>query len=487
MRKRVSYEGALHELEHIGPRLIEAMDREIAVAVANAMEEKRMMKKEEGEEEEEEEEERVGSVKSTPPKSPPRLPLRFGRTEEGVVLSPPLPPTPPSASIVAAAARMRRDDDKYDSEDLKRLVSLLYFARLFDVKDASSVEIEHARVIQRDACIAKHQSSYTGVGSRPLTGEDLDAVVIAGRAVLCQRRDVMHHGECIAINTKAAKLFLRKKNRKGAILSGSDLVLVTQQYQQQGDSSVEKISTSSRDESGFFERMLNMGSSGGAMVATNAIVPSVGEQQHRQHQSAKLSRLEMDAIERARDVMDIIMAMAPAELSESSEMTSSEEEEDGEEEGGVRREEFGLLGVPARELQDAEQSFSRVSIHHNNNNNNHRRREYVGGGARREKRRNVARDASQKFPKRKSSETTAKTLEESGPISEDRSTSSQQPQSPSTPLQQTDDITQTTSTAKQFKRKPSGSRGGRRERERREQAQARLHAREEAHARTEIE
>lgn len=383
---------------------------------------------------------------------------------------------------------MRRDDDKYDSEDLKRLVSLLYFARLFDVKDASSVEIEHARVIQRDACIAKHQSSYTGVGSRPLTGEDLDAVVIAGRAVLCQRRDVMHHGVCIAINTKAAKLFLRKKNRKGAIPSGSDLALVTQQHQQQGDSSVTKISTSSRDESGFFERMLNMGSSGGAMVATNAIVPSGGEQQHRQHQSAKLSREEMDAIERARDVMDIIMAMAPAELSESSEMTSSEEEEDGEEEGGVRREEVGLLGVSARELQDAEQSFSRVSIHHNiNNNNNHRRREYVGGGARREKRRNVARDASRKFPKRKSSETTATTLEESGPISEDRSTSSQQPQSPSTPLQQTDDITQTTSTAKQFKRKPGGSRGGRRERERREQAQARLHAREEAHARTEIE
>ena len=36
------YEGALQELEHIGPRLLDAMEREIAVAVANAMEEKRM-------------------------------------------------------------------------------------------------------------------------------------------------------------------------------------------------------------------------------------------------------------------------------------------------------------------------------------------------------------------------------------------------------------------------------------------------------------
>ena len=215
VRKRVMYEGALQELEHIGPRLLDAMEREIAVAVANAMEEKRMKDNDDdgggggvvggggGEE-------KTGRspvmVSSASPKSPPRLPLKFGRTEEGVMLSPPLPPTPPSASIVAAAARMKRDGKKYDSEDLKRLVSLLYFARLFDVKDASSVEIEHARVIQRDACIAKHMSSYTGApGSRPLTGEDLDAVVIAGRAVVCQRRDVMQHGACIAMNTKAAK------------------------------------------------------------------------------------------------------------------------------------------------------------------------------------------------------------------------------------------------------------------------------------------
>ena len=42
VRKRVMYEGALQELEHIGPRLLDAMEREIAVAVANAMEEKRM-------------------------------------------------------------------------------------------------------------------------------------------------------------------------------------------------------------------------------------------------------------------------------------------------------------------------------------------------------------------------------------------------------------------------------------------------------------
>ena len=286
---------------------------------------------------------------SASPKSPPRLPLKFGRTEEGVMLSPPLPPTPPSASIVAAAARMKRDGKKYDSEDLKRLVSLLYFARLFDVKDASSVEIEHARAIQRDACIAKHMSSYTGApGSRPLTGEDLDAVVIAGRAVVCQRRDVMQHGACIAMNTKAAKLFLRKKERKAT--SGADLVLVKQQ---QGDgSSVERMSTSSRDEGNFFERMLNMGSSSGAVVATNAVVSSGGEHHHHHHnqqQSAKVTREEMDAIERARDVMDIIMAMAPTELSESSETSSKEDEDeeegDEEKEEGMK-EEVGLLGFP---------------------------------------------------------------------------------------------------------------------------------------------
>ena len=81
---------------------------------------------------------------------------------------------------MVATMRKRKDNNKiYDSEDLKRLVSLLYFARLFDVKDAASAEIEHARVIQRDACIAKHQS-YTGIRLKPLTGEDLDAVVIAG-------------------------------------------------------------------------------------------------------------------------------------------------------------------------------------------------------------------------------------------------------------------------------------------------------------------
>ena len=95
------------------------------------------------------------------PKSP-RLPFKFGRTEEGVMVSPPLPPTPPNASTaMVATMRKRKDNNKiYDSEDLKSLVSLLYFARLFDVKDAASAEIEHARVIQRDACIAKHES-YT--------------------------------------------------------------------------------------------------------------------------------------------------------------------------------------------------------------------------------------------------------------------------------------------------------------------------------------
>ena len=164
---------------------------------------------------------------------------------------------------------MKRDGKKYDSEDLKRLVSLLYFARLFDVKDASSVEIEHARVIQRDACIAKHVVVHGRPWIATVTGED-SVIVIAGRAVVCQRRDVMQHGACIAMNTKAAKLFLRKKERKAT--SGADLVLVKQQ---QGDgSSVERMSTSSRDEGNFFERMLNMGSSSGAVVATNAVVSS---------------------------------------------------------------------------------------------------------------------------------------------------------------------------------------------------------------------
>ncbi|CAL6391736.1 unnamed protein product [Bathycoccus prasinos] len=500
VRKRVMYEGALQELEHIGPRLLDAMEREIAVSVANAMEEKRMKDNDDGggggvvvgggggEE-------KTGRspvmASSASPKSPPRLPLKFGRTEEGVMLSPPLPPTPPSASIVAAAARMKRDGKKYDSEDLKRLVSLLYFARLFDVKDASSVEIEHARVIQRDACIAKHMSSYTGApGSRPLTGEDLDAVVIAGRAVVCQRRDVMQHGACIAMNTKAAKLFLRKKERKAT--SGADLVLVKQQ---QGDgSSVERMSTSSRDEGNFFERMLNMGSSSGAVVATNAVVSSGGEHHHHHHnqqQSAKVTREEMDAIERARDVMDIIMAMAPTELSESSETSSKEDEDeeegDEEKEEGMK-EEVGLLGVSSRELREAEQSFSKVSIQHNTNHNNaNRRREDIEGG-RRDKRRNATRDASRKFPKRKSENMSshATAFEEGAGASEDRSMSSQ-PQSPSTPLQQIDDKTKTTSSPKRFKRKGGGIRGGRRERERKELAQARLREREEAQARAEID
>ena len=500
VRKRVMYEGALQELEHIGPRLLDAMEREIAVAVANAMEEKRMKDNDDGggggvgvgggggEE-------KTGRspvmASSASPKSPPRLPLKFGRTEEGVMLSPPLPPTPPSASIVAAAARMKRDGKKYDSEDLKRLVSLLYFARLFDVKDASSVEIEHARVIQRDACIAKHMSSYTGApGSRPLTGEDLDAVVIAGRAVVCQRRDVMQHGACIAMNTKAAKLFLRKKERKAT--SGADLVLVKQQ---QGDgSSVERMSTSSRDEGNFFERMLNMGSSSGAVVATNAVVSSGGEHHHHHHnqqQSAKVTREEMDAIERARDVMDIIMAMAPTELSESSETSSKEDEDeeegDEEKEEGMK-EEVGLLGVSSRELREAEQSFSKVSIQHNTNHNNaNRRREDIESG-RRDKRRNATRDASRKFPKRKSENMSshATVFEEGAGASEDRSMSSQ-PQSPSTPLQQIDDKTKTTSSPKRFKRKGGGIRGGRRERERKELAQARLREREEAQARAEID
>ena len=501
VRKRVMYEGALQELEHIGPRLLDAMEREIAVAVANAMDEKRMKDNDDG----------GGGdfgdallaitgdlpVFSSPPPPPtptpppPRLPLKFGRTEEGVMLSPPLPPTPPSASIVAAAARMKRDGKKYDSEDLKRLVSLLYFARLFDVKDASSVEIEHARVIQRDACIAKHMSSYTGApGSRPLTGEDLDAVVIAGRAVVCQRRDVMQHGASIAMNTKAAKLFLRKKERKAT--SGADLVLVKQQ---QGDgSSVERMSTSSRDEGNFFERMLNMGSSSGAVVATNAVVSSGGEHHHHHHnqqQSAKVTREEMDAIERARDVMDIIMAMAPTELSESSETSSKEDEDeeegDEEKEEGMK-EEVGLLGVSSRELREAEQSFSKVSIQHNTNHNNaNRRREDIEGG-RRDKRRNATRDASRKFPKRKSENMSshATAFEEGAGASEDRSMSSQ-PQSPSTPLQQIDDKTKTTSSPKRFKRKGGGIRGGRRERERKELAQARLREREEAQARAEID
>ena len=500
VRKRVMYEGALQELEHIGPRLLDAMEREIAVAVANAMEEKRMKDNDDGggggvgvgggggEE-------KTGRspvmASSASPKSPPRLPLKFGRTEEGVMLSPPLPPTPPSASIVAAAARMKRDGKKYDSEDLKRLVSLLYFARLFDVKDASSVEIEHARVIQRDACIAKHMSSYTGApGSRPLTGEDLDAVVIAGRAVVCQRRDVMQHGACIAMNTKAAKLFLRKKERKAT--SGADLVLVKQQ---QGDgSSVERMSTSSRDEGNFFERMLNMGSSSGAVVATNAVVSSGGEHHHHHHnqqQSAKVTREEMDAIERARDVMDIIMAMAPTELSESSETSSKEDEDeeegDEEKEEGMK-EEVGLLGVSSRELREAEQSFSKVSIQHNTNHNNaNRRREDIESG-RRDKRRNATRDASRKFPKRKSENMSshATVFEEGAGASEDRSMSSQ-PQSPSTPLQQIDDKTKTTSSPKRFKRKGGGIRGGRRERERKELAQARLREREEAQSRAEID
>ena len=499
VRKRVMYEGALQELEHIGPRLLDAMEREIAVAVANAMEEKRMKDNDNdgdgvvvggggGEE-------KTGrspvKASSASPKSPPRLPLKFGRTEEGVMLSPPLPPTPPSASIVAAAARMKRDGKKYDSEDLKRLVSLLYFARLFDVKDASSVEIEHARVIQRDACIAKHMSSYTGApGSRPLTGEDLDAVVIAGRAVVCQRRDVMQHGACIAMNTKAAKLFLRKKERKAT--SGADLVLVKRQ---QGDgSSVERMSTSSRDEGNFFERMLNMGSSSGAVVATNAVVSSGVEHHyhhHNQQQSAKVTREEMDAIERARDVMDIIMAMAPTELSESSETSSKEDEDeeegDEEKEEGMK-EEVGLLGVSSRELREAEQSFSKVSIQHNTNNNNaNRRREDIEGG-RRDRRRNATRDASRKFPKRKSENISshATVFEEGAGASEDRSMSSQ-PQSPSTPLQQIDDKTKTSSSPKRFKRKGGGIRGGRRERERKELAQARLRERQEAQARAEID
>ena len=464
-RRRGSSEGALKELEHIERRLVEAKkmkDREQGrrthfTAVAekkNAL----MMGIEEKKGEEEEGTFFVGSpaASGASPKSP-RLPFKFGRTEEGVMVSPPLPPTPPNASTaMVATMRKRKDNNKiYDSEDLKRLVSLLYFARLFDVKDAASAEIEHARVIQRDACIAKHQS-YTGIRLKPLTGEDLDAVVIAGRSVVCQRRDVTHHGACIAVNTKAAKMFLRAKDGKG--LSNTDVTLVKQQVRP-----VERMNSSSRDESGFFERMLNMGSLSGAMASNNTVAGGQHHQQHQQ-QSAKLTMEEVDAIERARDVMNIIMAMAPAELSESSDMEKEEED------AGLK------LGVSSRDLREAQQLLSKVSIKPNNNRN--RRREDIIGGGRNNKKRNVARNASRKVPKHESENTAVHTIFEEGGASEDRSTSSH-PQSPSTPLRQTDDTE--TFSPKQMKTKRM-KRGGRRRTESKREGQARLREREEVRA-----
>ena len=465
-RRRGSSEGALKELEHIERRLVEAKkmkDREQGRRTQfTAVAEKKHALTMGIEEKKGEEEEGIFFVGSpaasgASPKSP-RLPFKFGRTEEGVMVSPPLPPTPPNASTaMVATMRKRKDNNKiYDSEDLKRLVSLLYFARLFDVKDAASAEIEHARVIQRDACIAKHES-YTGIRLKPLTGEDLDAVVIAGRSVVCQRRDVTHHGACIAVNTKAAKMFLRAKD--GKVLSNTDVALVKQQVRP-----VERMNSSSRDESGFFERMLNMGSSSGAMASNNAVAGGEHYQQHQQ-QSAKLTREEVDAIKRARDVMNIIMAMAPAELSESSDMEKEEED------AGLK------LGVSSRDrLREAQQLLSKVSIKPNNNRN--RRREDIIGDGRNNKKRNAARNASRKVSKHESENAATHTIFEEGGASEDRSTSSH-PQSPSTPLRQTDDTE--TFSPKQMKTKRM-KRGGRRRTEPKREGQARLREREEARA-----
>ena len=465
-RRRGSSEGALKELEHIERRLVEAKkmkDREQGrrthfTAVAekkNAL----MMGIEEKKGEEEEGTFFVGSpaASGASPKSP-RLPFKFGRTEEGVMVSPPLPPTPPNASTaMVATMRKRKDNNKiYDSEDLKRLVSLLYFARLFDVKDAASAEIEHARVIQRDACIAKHQS-YTGIRLKPLTGEDLDAVVIAGRSVVCQRRDVTHHGACIAVNTKAAKMFLRAKDGKG--LSNTDVTLVKQQVRP-----VERMNSSSRDESGFFERMLNMGSSSGAIASNNAVAGGQHHQQHQQ-QSAKLTREEVDAIKRARDVMNIIMAMAPAELSESSDMEKEEED------AGLK------LGVSSRSISERRNNSYRKLASNQIITETEGEKislevaEITKKETWRETRRVKFRSMNQKI---------LLYIQFSRKVEHPRiDRKSSHPQSPSTPLRQTDDTE--TFSPKQMKTKRM-KRGGRRRTEPKREGQARLREREEARA-----
>ena len=262
----------------------------------------------------------------------------------------------------------------------------------------------------------------------------------------------MYRGE----HESGENIFLRAKD--GKVLSNTDVALVKQQVRP-----VERMNSSSRDESGFFERMLNMGSSSGAMASNNAVAGGEHYQQHQQ-QSAKLTREEVDAIERARDVMNIIMAMAPAELSESSDMEKEEED------AGLK------LGVSSRDLREAQQLLSKVSIKPNNNRN--RSREDIIGDGRNNKKRNAARNASRKVPKHESENAATHTIFEEGGASEDRSTSSH-PQSPSTPLRQIDDTE--TFSPKQMKTKRM-KRGGRRRTEPKREGQARLREREEARA-----
>ena len=90
----------------------------------------------------------------------------------------------------------------------------------------------------------------------------------------------------------------------------------------------------------------------------------------------------------------------------------------------------------------------------------------------------MARNASRKVPKHESENAATHTIFEEGGASEDRSTSSH-PQSPSTPLRQTDDTE--TFSPKQMKTKRM-KRGGRRRTESKREGQARLREREEVRA-----
>ena len=141
VRKRVMYEGALQELEHIGPRLLDAMEK-CPSPRGNAMEEKRMKDNDDGEQPVsllgEEVERKTGRspvmASSASPKSPPRLPLFWEDGGRGDVVAA-FTRDAASASIVATAARMKkRDGRNIDSEDCGRDWYRCTLRDYFDVK-----------------------------------------------------------------------------------------------------------------------------------------------------------------------------------------------------------------------------------------------------------------------------------------------------------------------------------------------------------------